>query len=95
MSGTNAADRLYTLRYKSGDEPHLRIRDQKLCIGCTVEACLSVCPADVYERSPGAGEMLLAYENCVECGTCRIVCPSDNIDWNYPLGGLGVVYKYG
>ena len=37
----------------------------------------------------------VAYENCLECGDCQIVCPYDNIDWSYPRGGFGVAYKYG
>lgn len=34
-------------------------------------------------------------ERCVECGACRIVCPYGNIDWHYPRGGFGIVYRFG
>ena len=31
-----------------------------------------------------------------ECGSCRIVCSEDtNIDWEYPRGGHGIVFKFG
>ncbi len=35
-------------------------------------------------------------ENCLECGTCRVVCLYDNFEWEYPRGGFGgVAYKFG
>ena len=33
----------------------------------------------------------LDYAGCLECGTCRLVCDSDNVDWNYPRGGFGIL----
>ena len=32
---------------------------------------------------------------CIECGTCRILCPYYNVSWKYPRGGFGVAYKFG
>ncbi|WP_243678951.1 4Fe-4S dicluster domain-containing protein [Vulcanisaeta distributa] len=32
---------------------------------------------------------------CLECGTCRVVCPENNIEWNYPKSGFGVQYRFG
>ncbi|MBU1208420.1 MAG: hypothetical protein KKH04_16085 [Proteobacteria bacterium] len=28
----------------------------------------------------------VAYEGCLECGSCRIGCPHLNIEWRFPRG---------
>ena len=38
-------------------------------------------------------EITVQYENCLECGACRMACPKNAIDWNYPKASLGVLYK--
>ena len=40
-------------------------------------------------------KIIIGYENCLECGTCRLACPYENISWKYPRGGFGVKYRYG
>ena len=37
----------------------------------------------------------LVVDGCLECGTCRIVCARGNVDWNYPRGGFGILFKFG
>ena len=32
----------------------------------------------------------------MECGTCRVVCAeTGEVEWNYPRGGYGVLFKFG
>ena len=40
-------------------------------------------------------KILVAYENCIECGAARMLCPYNNIEWHPPRGGFGVSYKFG
>ena len=86
-------DLLYKVKYKTDDESHLAIKDQATCADCEDKPCVPRCPAEVYEWEHD--KLLVAYENCLECGVCKIVCPYDNIDWEYPRGGFGVVWKFG
>jgi Ferredoxin-like protein len=91
-------EKLYTLRYKRDEESHLRILDNATCARCEQEngspqPCITVCPANVYTWS--RGRMVVSYENCVECGACRIVCPFHNIAWSFPRYGLGMALRYG
>ncbi len=89
---TSIEDLLFTIRYRCDTESHLVITDQAVCRDCS-KPCLTFCPAEVYTLRDG--EVHVAYENCVECGTCRIACVHRNIEWRYPLGGFGVAYKIG
>jgi ferredoxin like protein len=88
-------NRLYAVRYRVDDKSHLTIRDQAVCQTCPTRACEWFCPADVYAWDEGEGRILVAYENCLECGTCRIACAEHNIEWTYPTGGYGIAYKFG
>jgi ferredoxin like protein len=88
-------ERLFAIRYKADDKSHLIIRDQEVCQKCTTKECNFFCPADVYLWHSDEGMTSVAYENCIECGTCRIGCPTQNIEWVYPKGGHGITYKFG
>lgn len=89
------SDKLYTIRFKCDSVSHLTIKDQDACLKCTSKECNFFCPADVYEWDEKRKMTTVAYENCVECGTCRIACPKENIKWVYPKGGYGISYKMG
>ena len=92
----NLDDKLYLVRYKVDDRTHLRVVDQEICRRSGKEhghVCTHICPAGVYEWT--GEEITVEYERCVECGACRIACPDNNIDWEYPRGGFGIVYKHG
>ncbi|MCL6517027.1 ferredoxin family protein [Alicyclobacillus sp.] len=88
-------DRLYTVRYRVDDKSHLQVRNPDVCAACPTKACEWFCPADVYTWEPTDQRLLIAYENCLECGTCRIACVEHNIEWVYPTGGYGIAYKFG
>lgn len=88
-------DRLFSIRYKCDTVSHLTIIDGDACIRCEHKDCTYFCPADVYEWHPEKQFTSIAYENCVECGTCRLACPHDNVGWVYPKGGYGITYRFG
>ena len=88
-------DRVGTVKFNAAAEAHIRL-DLKICKKCEERACLQVCPAGNYtENEANPQEIVLSWEGCFECGTCRLACPHDAIDWNYPTGGKGVCYRYG
>ena len=39
--------------------------------------------------------MTIRYENCLECGACKIACEKNNILWKYPNVEYGVKFKNG
>ena len=53
------------------------------------------CPAGCY-TAEGNGRVVLITDGCLECGTCRIICTEfRNVEWEYPRGGYGVLFKFG
>ncbi len=87
-------DKLFLDRYVVDEIPHLKIINQEKCGMCAKQQCVYTCPAQCYKMEDG--KILLSYEGCLECGTCRIICDEfHNIDWKYPRGGFGISYKYG
>jgi ferredoxin like protein len=80
--------------FKNDQESHIIIH-QEICKECELKPCLSICPAGLYSISEETGEILIEYTGCLECGSCRVACPSGALEWNYPRGGFGVQYRYG
>ena len=87
-------DKLAKVKYKPADETHLKVC-QEDCKNCKKRSCEVVCPANVYEFDKDKNEMKVAYENCLECGACRIVCDKQTLIWDYPKQGFGVTFKQG
>lgn len=88
-------DRLYTVKYEDPGDSHLDVKVTEFCSDrCSTDDCIEVCPAGVW-RDGEDGVPRIAYENCLECGSCRWACPYDNVDWSYPERGAGVTYKMG
>lgn len=87
----NIDDKLFLNTYKVDTIPHLIIKDQTVCTNCIEKPCISFCPARVYEYKDD--KIIVGFEGCLECGACRIACPHNNIDWNYPRGGFGVQFR--
>ena len=85
-------DRLGLLKYSIDKMPHITVNTD-ICESCKFKPCVAGCPAGCFELENG--KLHFQYENCVECGTCKIVCPYGAVDWNYPRGSFGVVYKFG
>ena len=85
-------DKLATIKYNCNNKTHLVV-DLKKCEKCKEKTCTHICPANVYEMDENLGEIMVQYENCLECGACRIACPKDAISWEYPSSGCGVILK--
>ncbi|MFC7046386.1 ferredoxin family protein [Halobacteriaceae archaeon GCM10025711] len=95
VENMSTEDRLYTVKYKDHEESHLGVKVAGLCADrCDTNDCVNVCPADVWHKEDGEAPTI-AYENCLECGSCRFACSYNNVHWEYPENGTGVTYKYG
>ena len=90
----NINDKLATLKYNKDSESHLKT-DDDICMRCKEKFCTYVCPANVYEWNEKKAQMTIRYENCLECGACKIACERKNIEWRYPEPKFGVKYKNG
>ncbi len=88
-------DLLVSIKYfVDEEESHLRIKNQEVCARCRHKPCLYFCLVNVYTLGSD-GKIQVSYQACVECGSCRVGCPYENIDWALPRGGFGVAYKFG
>jgi ferredoxin like protein len=88
-------DILMSLKYYTDEhEAHVKIIDPQACIRCGSKSCVQFCPVGAYRTEDG-GTVQIAFQSCIECGTCRVMCPSANVSWKLPRGGFGVSYKFG
>lgn len=78
--------------FKVDNRSHIKIKQQVKCANCEFKPCTYICPSQVYEYHKN--ETTIDYPRCLECGACVIACPKNNIDWDYPRGGWGVIFKY-
>ncbi|MDD4923477.1 MAG: electron-transfer flavoprotein:ubiquinone oxidoreductase [Dehalococcoidales bacterium] len=96
----NGVDRLTAVSYSRvshrEDEPsHINLNAPEICSQCAMEygvhPCEYFCPAAVYKQENS--ELIISYSNCINCQTCRVKCPMQNINWEIPEGGDGPRYK--
>ncbi len=82
------------------DQPvHLQLKDPSIPIAVNLpewgEPARLYCPAGVYEvirDDSGSARFQINAQNCVQCKTCDIKDPSQNINWVPPEGGGGPNY---
>lgn len=88
-------EKLYVNRYLvDAGRPHIKVRPHDKPSAALV-ALTHVCPAGCYSTND-RGQVEVAPDGCMECGTCRVLtADSGDIDWNYPRGGYGVLFKFG
>jgi ferredoxin like protein len=86
-------DKLRLNRFITDEVSHLSIISEEKCLKCKDKPCTYTCCVETYKWE--GNKITIRYEGCLECGTCRIVCPYQNISWRYPKGGYGIQYKYG
>lgn len=88
-------DKLYQNRYLvDTGRVHIKVRPHSVPTDA-LRALLTACPAGCYALN-GAGQVEIAADGCVECGTCRLIAePCGDIEWSYPRGGYGILYKFG
>jgi ferredoxin like protein len=92
---TKVEDRLYYNRYVvDSGRPHIRVKPHTKP-SKALTALLRVCPAHCYDLND-RGQVEITPDGCLECGTCRVVCAeTGEIEWTYPRGGFGVLFKFG
>jgi len=71
--------------------PHITL-DTSKCRDCEYKPCIRLCPVGCYTMH--GEDVLFSYEGCVECGTCRVVCPEEAITWTYPRSGRGIHFRF-
>jgi len=91
---TTIDEKLATVKFKPGPTSHL-IPNQDDCRVCPTKTCNYFCPANVYHYDPDQNRNLVAFENCFECGACRLGCTYQSITWLYPKDGYGVTFRHG
>lgn len=80
--------------FKPVSVPHIKIKqgtekDRRL------KSAIKLCPAGLYSENEHGEVVLATLDGCLECGTCRLACGTEVLDWNYPEGGMGVQYRFG
>lgn len=92
MSSASIEDKLANNKYDIDKEVHISIQED-ICKKCDEHYCLYACPADCFKLTED--HITFSYEGCLECGSCKIVCDKDAIDWTLPRAGFGICYQYG
>ena len=94
-SSANLEQKLFQNRYLvDAGRPHIKVRahdkPSKALLSLT-----RVCPAGCYSQTEN-GQVEISVDGCLECGTCRVLCgPTGEVEWEYPRGGFGVMFKFG
>ncbi len=88
-------EKLFQNRYLvDAGRPHIKVKAHTTP-SASLLAMTTLCPAGCYTQTE-SGQVEVAADGCLECGTCRIVTrKTGEIEWNYPRGGFGVLYKFG
>lgn len=79
--------------FKPGAVPHIKIKPGREK-DPLLKATMKLCPAGLYTEND-SGEFTMTVDGCLECGTCRLVCGTDVLEWTYPEGDTGVQYRAG
>lgn len=91
---TNVKSRLGATKFVTDAHEYAHITvDPDICETCPHTMCINTCPAQCFHFENG--RMQFTYEDCVECGTCDIVCTPGSVKWNHPRASFGVNYRYG
>ncbi len=91
-------NKLGVLNYNIDDETHAHIKvNTEVCEKCPHHLCISGCPVRCFNFMEVDGEvkMVFQYEDCVECGTCDIMCDQGAVSWHNPRGSFGIQYEMG
>jgi ferredoxin like protein len=93
-------DRLANNRFDSDDHHSHILIDKAACSSCNHRACTTCCPAERYSWDAVNDILSFDHVGCLECGNCRFVCErlnqgAEGYSWNYPLQGMGIIYREG
>jgi len=89
----------YAHTHYEEDNKHIDEFDAKVCLECIEQydtagkdtPCVGDCTAEVHQTLGQNGDRrhAMALENCVQCTTCEIVCPYENLRVRAALHGYG------
>ncbi|OPY72125.1 MAG: putative oxidoreductase Fe-S binding subunit [Syntrophorhabdus sp. PtaU1.Bin058] len=85
-------EKLALNKYAPATQAHITV-NKGLCADCDLRPCVYGCPADCFILKED--HVSFSYEGCLECGSCRIICPKGALQWAYPQGGFGICLQYG
>ena len=74
------------------ENAHITIKPE-ICAQCPHYMCMYGCPTRCYNLVDG--KMSFQFEDCVECGTCDLLCDQGSVTWEHPRGSFGVKYTFG
>jgi len=80
--------------FKPAAVPHIKIK-QGMERDPRLTSALRLCPAGLYSVNESGEVVLATLDGCLECGTCRLACGTEVLEWDYPEGGTGVQYRFG
>jgi ferredoxin like protein len=94
-SAPSVEGKLFQNRYiVDGGRPHITVTPHEKPTKRLL-SLVRACPAACYSQNE-KGQVEVSTDGCLECGTCRVICgPSGEIQWQYPRGGYGVMFKFG
>ncbi|MBC7908223.1 MAG: ferredoxin family protein [Rhodospirillaceae bacterium] len=89
-------EKLYNNRYMVDEgHPHIVVTKKGAAPSKGLKSLVTVCPAGCYSAEED-GSVTITPDGCLECGTCRIICAdTGELEWNYPRGGYGILFKFG
>ncbi len=88
-------EKVFNTQFKTDENnSHLAV-DQEICRQCEHKICTTICPVGNYTLDEQSGDIVVSFEGCLECGTCRVACDKGSISWRFPRGGYGVFYRFG
>lgn len=94
-SAQGIEQKLFQNRYLvDAGRPHIKVQPHATP-SKRLLALLHACPAGCYSKTED-GKVEISVDGCLECGTCRVLCgPTGEVEWSYPRGGFGVMFKFG
>ncbi len=82
-------EKIYKTKFKPYIESHIKVNND-ICRTCWGKECTKFCPSNVFTWQEKDDKLIISYENCLECGACKIGCPFENIALSYPKSGYGI-----
>lgn len=88
-------EKLFQNRYLvDAGRPHIKVKPGA-APSAALRSLVTTCPAGCYSLTD-KGQVEIVADGCMECGTCRVVTArTGEIEWQYPRGGYGILYKFG
>lgn len=94
-AGIKVEEKLFQNRYMvDAGRPHIKVRPHEVP-SKELLSLTHTCPAGCYAVND-RGQVEISADGCVECGTCRVLtAATGEVEWNYPRGGYGILFKFG